>query len=111
MLTSRDCGHPSLRVVSFQLEKYGKLEYVCKRCYGNVENLYHLFIRPAVRAIQNISKAGVTTLIEWMESVKTSPFIVMTVMDTRTTKEGTFFREQCPARTSYIASEAKVSGR
>ena len=68
----------------------------CKRCGLCTEDIYHLYTCPAVRAKQE-REAAIRTLIDWMESVNTSPFIMMTFIDTLKAENGTSFRGQCPA--------------
>ena len=69
----------------------------CKRCNGAIEDIDHLFTCTAYTATQD-RHIALTTFIEWMISAKTSPFIMMTIIDTMKLASTATFVSQCPAQ-------------
>ena len=69
---------------------------ICKRCGLVTEDILHLYTCPSVRAKEERTSA-IKNLIEWMESVQTSPFIMMIFIDTLSAENGMKFSTQCPA--------------
>ena len=77
----------------------------CRRCGHAMEDIHHLFSCPAIRAVSDRGKA-MTSLLEWMQSVHTSPFIMMTLKDTLMALTGTSFSQQCPALSHPLILDA-----